>query len=153
MTDHTETREQLERAIDEIERIRSTEVRSASRRLSPAFGSVGLDTALQDLANSWNKVKAVRVHFDARHQAFFMSCDVSRELETAPYRVSEQALLNGAPHGKTSRVEGSLPIPTPDSLVLNMSEMDLVWHVQASNNDQAQRSWMLGAPQSTGSGD
>ena len=116
------TRERLERAVAEIERIRSTEVRSASRRLSPAFGSVGLDTALQDLADSWAPVLRVDVRFDAASRSVLMDSAVSRDLLTAIYRVVEQALLNAASHGHAVRVEVSLSMPTGDSLVLRVSD-------------------------------
>jgi len=116
------TRERLERAIAEIERIRSTEVRSASRRLSPAFGSVGLDTALQELADSWDPVLRVRVTFDEASRSFLMGGSASRDLLTAIYRVIEQALLNAASHGHATRVDASLSMPSKDSLELHVTD-------------------------------
>jgi signal transduction histidine kinase len=112
------TRERLEKAISEIERIRSTEVRSASRRLSPAFGSVGLDTALQELADAWDSVMRVNVDFDGASRALLMGGAAPRDLHTSIYRVVEQALLNSAAHGQARRVDVSLSMPTSDSLEL-----------------------------------
>jgi signal transduction histidine kinase len=116
------TRERLERAIAEIERIRSTEVRAASRRLSPAFGSVGLDTALADLAESWESVLRVRVTFDEASRSLLMGGSASRDLLTAIYRVIEQALLNAASHGHATRVDASLSMPSADSLELTVTD-------------------------------
>ncbi|MFM1964642.1 MAG: hypothetical protein RL134_367 [Actinomycetota bacterium] len=116
------TRERLEKAISEIERIRSTEVRSASRRLSPAFGSVGLDTALQELADSWEPVLRVDVTFDAPSRSLLMGGTAHRDLLTAIYRVVEQALLNAASHGHAARVDVSLSTPTGESLVVRVSD-------------------------------
>lgn len=116
------TRERLEKAIAEIERIRSTEVRSASRRLSPAFGSVGLDTALADLAESWEPVMSVRVAFDEKARSLLMGGGASRDLLTAIYRVVEQALLNAASHGHASRVDVALAMSASGSLSLTISD-------------------------------
>jgi signal transduction histidine kinase len=116
------TRERLEKAISEIERIRSTEVRSASRRLSPAFGSVGVDTALADLAESWETVMSVRVTFDEKARSLLMGGAASRDLLTAIYRVTEQALLNAASHGHASRVDVALAIPTFGTLLLTIAD-------------------------------
>ena len=116
------TRERLGKAISEIERIRSTEVRSASRRLSPAFGSVGLDTALADLAESWEPVMTVRVTFDEKARSLLMGGGASRDLLTAIYRVVEQALLNAASHGHASRVDVALAMSASGSLSLTISD-------------------------------
>jgi signal transduction histidine kinase len=112
------TQKRLEKAIAEIERIRSSEVRSASRRLSPAFGSVGLDTALQELADSWGSVLRVRLTFDQGSRALLMGGGVSRDLLTAIYRVVEQALLNAASHGHASRVDVELSMAVDGSLTI-----------------------------------
>lgn len=116
------TRERLEKAISEIERIRSTEVRSASRRLSPAFGSIGLDTALQELADSWDPVMRVSVDFDGSSRALLMGGAAPRDLLTGVYRVVEQALLNSAAHGQARRVNVSLSMPASDSLELLVTD-------------------------------
>jgi signal transduction histidine kinase len=116
------TQKRLEKAIAEIERIRSSEVRSASRRLSPAFGSVGLDTALQELADSWSSVLRVRLTFDLGSRTLLMGGGVSRDLLTAIYRVVEQALLNAAAHGQARRVDVSLSMPASDALELLMTD-------------------------------
>jgi len=116
------TRERLEKAISEIERIRSTEVRSASRRLSPAFGSIGLDTALQELADSWDPVMRVSVNFDGASRALLMGGAAPRDLLTGIYRVVEQALLNSAAHGQARRVDVSLSMPASDSLELLVTD-------------------------------
>lgn len=116
------TRERLEKAIAEIERIRSNEVRSASRRLSPAFGSVGLDTALTDLAESWEPVMSVLVTFDERARSLLMGGGASRDLLTAIYRVSEQALLNAASHGRAAMVDVALTAPASGTLSLTVSD-------------------------------
>lgn len=114
--------ERLLHAIGEIERIRSSEVRSASRRLSPALGSVGLDTALQELADSWDSALRVRASFDAGARALLLQGAASRDLLVAVYRVAEQAILNAAAHGRASRVDVALTMPSPGTLLLSVAD-------------------------------
>ena len=114
--------ERLEQSMAEVERIRSTEVRSASRRLSPAFGSVGLDTALQDLADSWDSALRVRVSLDPASRDLLLQGNVPRDLLVAIYRVSEQAILNAAAHGRASRVDVDLTMPSREVLALTVSD-------------------------------
>ena len=121
----------LERSINELERIRSIEVRSASRRLSPAFGSVGLDTALQELADPWESVMRIRMSFDAPAQRLLLiesdtrsgaRTNASRDLLVAIYRVTEQAILNAASHGHAGRITVALTMPSPAELELTISD-------------------------------
>ena len=114
--------ERLERSMAEIERIRSTEVRSASRRLSPALGSVGLDTALQELADSWDSALRVRVSFDSTARALLVQGNAPRDLLVAVYRVTEQAILNAAAHGQASRVDVTLAMASPRVLLLAVTD-------------------------------
>lgn len=114
--------ESLERSTAELERIRSSEVRSASRRLSPALGSVGLDTALQELADSWDPALRIRVSFDSNSRDFLIHGSAPRDLLVAIYRVTEQAILNAAAHGQAARIDVSLGISTPGVLTLTIND-------------------------------
>lgn len=114
--------ERLDHAIGELERIRSSEVRSAGRRLSPAFGSVGLDTALQDLADSWDPALRVHVSVDSASRELLLRGAAPRDLLVAVYRVTEQAILNAAAHGHASRVDISLTMPRSRTLLLAVSD-------------------------------
>ena len=112
----------LDHAIGELERIRSSEVRSAGRRLSPAFGSVGLDTALQDLADSWDPALRVRVSIDSASRDVLLHGAAPRDLLVAVYRVTEQAILNAAAHGRASRVDVALTRPSSGMLLLAVTD-------------------------------
>ena len=114
--------ERLDHAIGELERIRSSEVRSAGRRLSPAFGSVGLDTALQELADSWDPALRVRVSMDPASRDLLLHAAAPRDLLVAVYRVAEQAILNAAAHGRASRVDVALTMSSPRTLLLAVSD-------------------------------
>ena len=120
--DAQDGRERLERVVTDLERIRTNEVRSASRRLSPAVGTVGLDTALDELAESWASAVRVRITFDSASRALLMGPSSPRALVTAVYRVTEQALLNAVSHGSAARVEVSLAMPSASELDLMVSD-------------------------------
>lgn len=96
--------EPLEKAIKELEQLRSDDVRGASRRLSPDFASVGLDAALTDLASSWKEAMVVNIHFSSDAHALLHQ-QPDDHYVTAIYRIVEQALLNAAAHGKATTVE------------------------------------------------
>lgn len=115
-------RDRLERAVAELERIRSSEVRSASRRLSPAFASIGLDTALEELAASWDPAMAVRVTFDAASHEALTSGAQRADLVTAIYRIAEQGLLNAASHGRASRVDIAIAMPEARTITLRIED-------------------------------
>jgi len=118
---------QVTEAVREIERIRNTDVRAASRRLSPDFEAVGLSVALAELSRSWHGVMDVRFTLDSD---VVEAIDV--QVMTACYRIIEQALLNAAAHGHAQRVEVDLtavPRQVPDqshpaetSLVLRITD-------------------------------
>lgn len=87
-------------AVREIERIRSIDVRSASRRLSPDFASVGLPRALTELARSWNGVMDVSIRLGGTPSW----TDPDVQGMTGIYRIIEQGLLNAAAHGRANSV-------------------------------------------------
>ena len=114
-----EVQELLETAIHDLERMRSEDVRGAGRRLSPDFVSVGLDSALQELASSWKAAMNVSISMDAKaHRHLHENAD--NDLVTAVYRTVEQGLLNAAAHGHANHVQVSLTMPS--ALVLTIED-------------------------------
>jgi two-component system, NarL family, sensor histidine kinase UhpB len=100
----SETAQQLQAAINDLENLRVDAVRGASRRLSPDLNAVGLDSALADLARSWSAAMSVTIGFESRaHEYLHKQSD--EMLVTALYRTVEQALLNAAGHGQAGDVE------------------------------------------------
>lgn len=93
----------LEQAIQELEHLRSEDVRGASRRLSPDFASVGLDSALHDLAASWKAAMNIDIQFGPSAHKLLHDHPDDRYI-TAIYRIVEQALLNSAAHGNAQNV-------------------------------------------------
>ena len=89
---------EIESAMDELERVRSEEVRSASRQLSPNLAHVDLNTALRELAGAYRPGLIITsVVSDPVAQALRLPSELSRA--TGIYRICEQGLLNAAIHG------------------------------------------------------
>ena len=89
---------EIESAMDELERVRSEEVRSASRQLSPNLAHVDLNTALRELAGAYRPGLIITsVVSDPVAQALRPPSELSRA--TGIYRICEQGLLNAAIHG------------------------------------------------------
>ena len=65
---------------------------------------------------------SVRVTFDEKARSLLMGGGASRDLLTAIYRVTEQALLNAASHGNASRVDVALAMPRSGDLSLTVSD-------------------------------
>lgn len=110
----------LDDAIAELERIRGEDIRGAGRRLSPDLQAVGLDSALQDLADSWNAGMDVRIRFEGNALALVYA-DLPLEVLIATYRTIEQALLNAAAHGRATRVD-IVVASSDDSLNLTVTD-------------------------------
>lgn len=86
----------LRDVVADLERLRGAGIRSVGRRIAPPIEAVGLVTALDDLATSYEGSIAVDIQvaegLDAGDRA------------PAVYRIVEQALLNAAMHGRAAHV-------------------------------------------------
>ena len=114
--------ELLNDAIHELERIRNDDVRAAGRRLSPDLRSVGLDTALAELAGSWSSAMTVDISIDAAARRYLLAPEVSGDLLTALYRTAEQALLNSAAHGHADQVAVRIRLDSAGLLQLTVRD-------------------------------
>jgi len=112
---------ELTSVITELERVRSKEVRMASRQLSPNLATVTLDAALRDLAESYRPAMEVSidVHASVAHRIEQYD-DSSRA--TGIYRICEQGLLNAAVHGLATECSIQLTLTARDELVLHLSD-------------------------------
>ncbi len=87
--------------VAELERIRSEDLRSAIRSLSPNIPTIGLLAALRELAQTYepNLVVTLQVEVDQLNPA-------SREIvEMGCYRIVEQALVNCVVHGAATSAD------------------------------------------------
>jgi signal transduction histidine kinase len=84
---------ELKDLLQELEGIRSLDVRSASRSLSPEIEIIGLEQCLRDLANVYSGT--MTTSFDLRG----LTNLVESKVGLAIYRICEQGFLNALTHG------------------------------------------------------
>lgn len=87
----------LDRVIDELEELRSIDVRRAVRALSPNLQDLDLQTSLDDLTDAFRPAVDVRVMVAG-------NCNPDPQARLAIYRIAEQALMNAVSHGEASTV-------------------------------------------------
>ena len=112
---------ELTSVITELERVRSKEVRMASRQLSPNLATVTLDAALRDLAESYRP--AMEVSIDV-HGSVSLRIEQNEDSSRATgiYRICEQGLLNAAVHGHATECSIQVMLTARDELVLHLSD-------------------------------
>ena len=96
-----EIQDELTATVADIERVRSQEVRRASRHLSPDISRIGLVTALRELADAYRPGMTVSIAI-AESIADRPTSESETTRATAVYRICEQGLLNAAVHGHAS---------------------------------------------------
>lgn len=98
-----ENAEAMREVIADLEELRGEGVRSISRRLAPPIESIGISSALEDLAEAYRGSIEVTVAIDDAAREALTGW---RDGQLAIYRIVEQALLNAAAHGhaETARV-------------------------------------------------
>ena len=112
---------ELDSALDELERVRSNEVRKASRQLSPTLGHVTLGTALRELADAYLPgMRVTIVESDVITARLREKDEISRA--TGIYRICEQGLLNAAVHGRASECLIQLTRTSRDKITLVLSD-------------------------------
>jgi glucose-6-phosphate-specific signal transduction histidine kinase len=112
---------ELTSVITELERVRSKEVRMASRQLSPNLAMVTLDTALRDLAESYRPAMEVSIDVHASASLRIEQHEDSSRA-TGIYRICEQGLLNAAVHGHATECSIQVTLTARDELVLHLSD-------------------------------
>jgi len=96
-----EIQDELTASVADIERVRSQEVRRASRHLSPDISRIGLVTALRELADAYRPGMTVTVTL-SESITDRPTSESETTRATAVYRICEQGLLNAAVHGHAS---------------------------------------------------
>lgn len=97
-----ETSRQLTSLMEEVERIRTDDVRRAAHQLSPDLETMGLAAALRTMAETYAPAMRVQTQVAPVHSAEHRP---TPEQALALYRITEQALLNAAVHGHASEVD------------------------------------------------
>lgn len=87
---------QLNSVVAALEEIRAFDVRDAGRQLSPDFEILTLDSALEQLMQSYQKSMASDVVVEPESNNF------PADMSLGIYRICEQAVLNAAIHGNST---------------------------------------------------
>lgn len=103
--------------IEDMERMRVEDVRSASRQLSPDLESTGLDHALGDLAATYAPGMQVTIDQAVTDAGWRRLSGGAADGRLAAYRIVEQGLLNAAAHGHANVVRVDVR-ETPAELVI-----------------------------------
>jgi signal transduction histidine kinase len=112
---------ELTSVITELERVRSQEVRRASRQLSPNLATVSFDAALRDLAESYRPAMDVDINVHESVANRIEQCDDDTRA-TGLYRICEQGLLNAAIHGHATECSIQVTLTPRDELVLHLTD-------------------------------
>lgn len=108
---------EISRVIQNLEKLRSVEVRNASQTLSPAVGNADLFTSINLMTQSY--APQIKVNFPFNPEVEAIQRSASRELFLGIYRIIEQAFLNGHIHGNAKHFEISISIAS-DFLTLTI---------------------------------
>mgnify|MGYP002137915195 CR=1 FL=1 len=112
---------ELNSVIAELERVRSQEVRRASRQLSANLATVSFDAALRDLAESYRPAMAIDINMHESVANRIEQCDDDTRA-TGLYRICEQGLLNAAIHGHATECSIQVTLTPRDELVLHLTD-------------------------------
>jgi signal transduction histidine kinase len=111
----------VDEALVELERVRSDEIRGASRRLSPNLTNVTLHSALRELADAYRPGMKIKIDVsDAAAARLKGLGDLTRA--TGIYRICEQGLMNAAMHGHANECSIALFINDAGSYVLELHD-------------------------------
>ena len=93
--------EDIRTVVADLEQLRGEGVRAIGRRLAPPIASIGLASALEELA--WTYAGSIDVAVDLEDAISVGMASEQGERSMAIYRIVEQALLNAAAHGRASQ--------------------------------------------------
>lgn len=110
---------EVDAALAALERVRSDEVRSASRQLSPNLRNVALHTALRELADSYRPGMTVTISISPEATERLKG-EVTRA--TGIYRICEQALLNSAIHGHANECSILVALDARDAYLVEVRD-------------------------------
>lgn len=87
-------------AVDRLEDMRALDVRTAVRRLSPSLDEVDLQSAIVELASTYEPTVVV----DVTVEADVDNSGIDSQVRLAAYRIIEQALMNAVLHGGADHI-------------------------------------------------
>ena len=126
------TSSRLGSLIEDMERLRAQDVRSASLKLSPDLGVTGLAPSLEELAATYrpaiNTVIQVSVPIET-WTAIGDGDPVAAQL--GAYRIVEQSLLNAAVHGSATQVDVAVSAENADTVRIVVQDNGAGLHGEA----------------------
>lgn len=110
----SESREEVDRVIHELEQLRALDVRRAVRTLSPSLMDVDLETAIGEMVEPYLPALAVTVSIPRGAVG-------DPTVRLGAYRIIEQGLLNAIAHGQAQRVVIAIE-STPDDVAITVQD-------------------------------
>jgi signal transduction histidine kinase len=104
---------EINSVIDEIDDLRSLDIRLASRKLSPDIAAIGLAATLEELFHEYRNTISINLKIE--------NLSIPNDLALGIYRIVEQALLNAAIHGKAHICHISIDVDAESKLTLKIS--------------------------------
>ena len=101
---------EVARVVDQLEELRTLDVRRAVHALSPNLSEVDLVSALEELSETYRPAMTVTCTQSSE-------VDVPEDLRLGIYRVVEQCLLNSAMHGDAEHCVITIGYAAPDFVV------------------------------------
>ena len=96
-------RSQVASIVEALEQLRGSDVREASRRLSPDIRTIGIRQALEQGVSTFAATMMLSISVDESINAASMHDPDLEQVSLGIYRVVEQAILNAAVHGHAQR--------------------------------------------------
>ena len=101
---------EVARVVDQLEELRTLDVRRAVHALSPNLSEVDLVSALEELGETYRPAMTVTCTQES-------GLDVPDDMRLGIYRVVEQCLLNSAMHGHAQHCTIAIAYAAPDIIV------------------------------------
>ena len=111
-------KQRIDSIIERLEALRSMDVRSVARVLSPNLADVDIVTALEELAAQYEPVMTTVINVDPKIDGLREAMGDRVLLGT--YRIIEQALLNAAGHGRARRCMVDVQLPTDEEMTITV---------------------------------
>jgi signal transduction histidine kinase len=115
-----EEKQRITSIVERLENLRSMDVRSVARVLSPNLADVDLVTALDELATQYESVMTTR--FTVNPKIDGLRDTMGERVLLGTYRIIEQGLLNAAGHGRARNCEVTVDLTTDKEIVISVRD-------------------------------
>jgi signal transduction histidine kinase len=116
----SEEKQRITSIVERLENLRSMDVRSVARVLSPNLADVDLVTALDELATQYESVMTTRFTVDPKIDG--LRDTMGERVLLGTYRIIEQGLLNAAGHGRARNCEVTVDLTTDKEILISVRD-------------------------------